>query len=271
MIRLVAIDLDGTLLNSELRVTPDTAQTIRRYAAQGVLFTFCSGRCLVELGAVGELVSGFRYAILCNGAYALDLRSNELLHEAALTPAQTLEMYCAGEGLDRMAELSFCDRVIAERQAVVQLERYGLGGPLTHTVRTTREQVDDLGRWLRENRQNVGKINMFFPTRAERDRAIARYAPYPFAYCHQLENNFEINSPDASKGSALAALAARLGIRKDEVMAIGDNNNDLPMLEYAGTAVAMGNAIEKIKEQADFVTRSNDQDGVAHALRQLLG
>jgi len=54
-------------------------------------------------------------------------------------------------------------------------------------------------------------------------------------------------------------------------MAIGDNNNDLPMLEYAGTAVAMGNAIEKIKEQADFVTRSNDQDGVAHALRQLLG
>ena len=62
-----------------------------------------------------------------------------------------------------------------------------------------------------------------------------------------------------------------LALHEDEVMAIGDNNNDLPMLEYAGTAVAMGNAIEKIKEQADFVTRSNDQDGVAHALRQLLG
>ena len=270
MIRLVAIDLDGTLLNSQLRVTPDTAQAICDYAAQGVLFTFCSGRCVSELNAIGDMVSGFRYAILCNGAYALDLQTDVPLHERALTPEQALALYAIGAGLEMMFEPTFCDRVVTSAQKLAKLDDYGLGA-LTATVRRTRDPVDDLERWLRENRRNIGKINIFFPTRAERDRAIERYAPYDYSYCHQLDHNFEINRPGADKGSALAALAARLGLCADEVLAIGDNNNDLAMLDYAGTGVAMGNAIASVKARADFITRSNDEDGVAHALRHILG
>jgi len=134
----------------------------------------------------------------------------------------------------------------------------------------TRTPVDSMEDALAGLRRKVGKINMFFPSTEERDRARKVIEPCGFSYCFQHPQNFEINRAGVNKGSALARLAGRLGLTSKEVMAIGDNNNDLPMLQYAGIAVAMENALAGVKERADFVTHSNDEDGVAYALYQFL-
>ncbi|MPM26804.1 Sugar phosphatase YidA [bioreactor metagenome] len=80
----------------------------------------------------------------------------------------------------------------------------------------------------------------------------------------------EVLNKDAGKASALAELAALLNIDSENIMAIGDNENDLSMIEYAGVGVAMGNAVDKVKEAADFITKSNAESGVAHAIRTYL-
>ncbi|MGL4282527.1 MAG: HAD-IIB family hydrolase [Eubacterium aggregans] len=84
------------------------------------------------------------------------------------------------------------------------------------------------------------------------------------------ENNLEINNPTANKGDGLKHLCGRLNISGDEVMAIGDSNNDIEMLKYAGLAVAMGNGGELVKQVSDYVTTTNDDGGVALALDRFI-
>ncbi|MGL5244586.1 MAG: HAD-IIB family hydrolase, partial [Sarcina sp.] len=83
-------------------------------------------------------------------------------------------------------------------------------------------------------------------------------------------NNFEIMAEGTSKGKAVKALAERLGVKREEIMCIGDSENDLSMIEYAGVGIAMGNALDMLKEKATFVTKSNNEHGVARAIEKFI-
>jgi len=98
------------------------------------------------------------------------------------------------------------------------------------------------------------------PARAQQNYTILKSAPY----------YLEILDRRVNKGQGVKMLAEKLGLARDEVMAIGDQENDLAMIEYAGTGVAMGNAIDSVKQIAQFVTKTNMEDGVAHAIEELV-
>ena len=113
-------------------------------------------------------------------------------------------------------------------------------------------------------------INIFFPSSRERYGAKELSRDLPFYITSQEPTNLEFTKREVNKGTGLKMLAESLGIKRDSIMAIGDNNNDLPMIEYAGIGVAMENGLPEVKRAADFVTKSNEDDGVAWAIRKLV-
>ena len=136
--------------------------------------------------------------------------------------------------------------------------------------RKTRIEVPDLRTVLQEKVGQVEKFSVMYPKVELRDeawRAVLAACPDVEATT-SLGSNIELNAPGVTKGSGLLALAEKLGLRRDQVMAVGDSGNDLSMIEDAGLGVAMGNATPEILAAADAVTADNNHDGVALAIEK---
>jgi hypothetical protein len=151
------------------------------------------------------------------------------------------------------------------------LENYGLNSVSQTMVRSTRILVPDIIRYVEETGQDAEKINIFVKDPAEREPIKKELSAIPgIVICSSLYNNLEINAEGATKGNALLWLADYLGIAREETMAFGDGENDVPMLEAAGIGVAMANGVDAAKAAADELTLTNDEDGVAAAIERLV-
>ena len=118
--------------------------------------------------------------------------------------------------------------------------------------------------------REIEKFSILYPTEAQRDaawQAVAKACPQ-LEITSSIERNMELNALGVSKGRGLMALAERLGLARDQVMAVGDSGNDLTMLEAAGLGVAMGNATREVRHAADVITADNNHDGVAEAIEK---
>ena len=144
---------------------------------------------------------------------------------------------------------------------------YGIEKHIENLVRTTRNRIDDLRVWMKENKAPVEKINMFFAREEDRQRAFKELREIKdLAVTCSLGNNLEINGATCNKGDAMLHLGKILDIPVESIMACGDGNNDFEMVKMAGVGVAMENGEESLKEVADFVTKTNDEEGVAYAI-----
>ena len=131
--------------------------------------------------------------------------------------------------------------------------------------------VDDLRRHIEENPLGIEKISAFFDDMEEREAAKKELIDKNIASISSaLNNNIEINQFGCDKGDGLTNLAVHLGLSMDEVMACGDAGNDTMMIKAAGIGVVMENGREELKEMADFITKTNDEDGVAYAIEKLV-
>ncbi|MHC5252715.1 sugar-phosphatase [Listeria kieliensis] len=267
MIKLVAIDIDGTLLNDHHEVSPKVNEAIQKAKARGVKVVLCTGRPLV---GVEQYLSELKlreegdYVISFNGALVQDTFSKEVVSHLTLTKGDLVEVADAAEkaGLhmhffDESA-LYTPNRHIGKYTVV---EAYLTNSQLIY------EEIENVPDDFK-----VSKAMMI--DEAEILEAGIEKLPADFYDKYHLVRSapyyLEVLNRDASKGNAVHQLAELLHIKQDEVMCIGDHENDTTMLEYAGTAVAMGNAIPKLKEIADFVTASNNQDGVAVAFDKFI-
>ena len=235
-IRLVALDLDGTVFNDKKEITPRTLAAIRNAVARGVAVLPATGRTASGIPAAFTSIPGVRYALTSNGASVVDLTTGEQLVNQPFGTEQALKIY--------------------------DLLEQGGG--------TTRIEVDDMHATLRTHAHEIEKYSMLYHDEAERDaawRAIEAACP-GMELTSSLPGNMEINAPGVTKGSGLLALAAHLGLRREQTMAVGDSGNDRAMIEAAGLGVAMGNATDDIKEIADATTDDNNHDGVAKAIEK---
>ena len=237
-IRLVALDLDGTVFNDKKEITPRTLAAIRAACARGVAVLPATGRTASGIPAAFTSIPGVRYALTSNGASVVDL-----------TP---------GGGK------SYTTRENAENHMDVVPEN------LKSYFRTTRIEVDDMHATLRTHAHEIEKYSMIYHDEAERDaawRAIEAACP-GVELTSSLPRNMEVNAPGVTKGSGLLALAAHLGLTRAQTMAVGDSGNDRAMIEAAGLGVAMGNATDDIRKIADVTTDDNNHDGVAAAIEK---
>ena len=266
-IRLVALDLDGTVFNDKKEITPRTLAAIRNAVARGVAVLPATGRTASGIPAAFTSIPGVRYALTSNGASVVDLQTGQQLVKQPFATADALKIYdiLARDGGMLSVFIggkSYTTRENAAHHMDVVPEN------LREYFRTTRVEVEDMRATLQAHAHEIEKYSMLYHDEAERDaawRAVQQACP-GMELTSSLPCNMEINAPGVTKGSGLMALARTLGLTRAQVMAVGDSGNDCAMIEAAGLGVAMGNATDDIKKIADVTTDDNNHDGVAAAI-----
>ena len=268
-IRLVAIDLDGTLLRRDKTISERTIQAIQAALAQGCQVIFCTGRSRSQFQDYLALFPTLRYAVSSGGAVVYDVHSWEKVITNELDPDLTEQILQVGESLDCFPFLSVDGRTLYSQPLRSQAVSYGLGAYL-YELEHFDTPVPDVYQWYRESPQPVQAVSLYF--REEWPREVVRKAlrDLPVYMSFPPEPAVEVSSVHADKGRALSALCARLHIPVEQTLAIGDSDNDLPVLRTAGISVAMGNAPEDVKQMADHITADCDEEGVALALEHFV-
>ncbi|HEL0027653.1 haloacid dehalogenase [Streptococcus equi subsp. zooepidemicus Sz105] len=267
MIQLIAIDLDGTLLDSKKHIPKENIKAIQAAAREGIKVVLCTGRpqsgtrpYFEQLG----LSDKEEYLILNNGCSTYRSPSWELLHYQSLTfsaiehlyqlsqPFSDIYLTLTGERDYLVIDSKVPDMVQADGDLV-----------FTKVKATNLSQLSNSSQIIFQAMYMGEKAALDTFEALVREKLSAS-----FSVVRSQETILEVMPECVTKASALKELTADLRLRPDQVMAIGDAANDLEMLAYAGLGVAMGNADEAIKKVADKVSLSNDQAGVAHAINQ---
>ena len=271
-IRLIAFDLDGTLLNSDKVLTPRNKAALERAAEKGILIVPTTGRLFKGMPAEIRQFPFLRYAITINGAAVFDTETGDNIYRAEIPLENALEIMTY---LDQFPIVYDCykDNTGWMTQSMWdQAEVFAPNAYYVHSIRTNRKPVPELKEFLRQQGGSVQKIQLF-STDPELRTALLRELPRRFSHLavsSSVSRNVEINHEDANKGSALMALASRLGLDRSRVIAFGDGLNDISMIREAGIGVAMQNAVEEVKAAADLITGSCEESGVAMVIEQIL-
>lgn len=271
-IRLIALDLDGTLLDSQKHLSTRNREALLECVRRGILVVPCTGRIWAGVPDFIRNFPGIRYAITVNGAVVVDTEKNQVLDECKLSWQQTIEILKLAGQFHTMYDVYINGGGLGEARFMEHLQDYGISSELEKMIRSTRKMVPDVIAEVKERACPVEKINYFFGDLAERQRAReALLKRGDVLVSSSFSNNLEINAPGAAKGEALLRLAAKLGLESWQTMGFGDGENDISLIREAGVGVAMGNAVDSLKAEADYVTITNDEDGVAAALEHILG
>lgn len=270
-IKLIALDLDGTLLDSKKHLPPANEEALRDCLKRGIHIVPATGRTADGIPAELKAIPGVRYAITTNGAVVEDMKEKKILDSNLLPWELALEILQIADGFHVMYDPYVDQRGITEPRFYEHLSEYGLTPALQEMVRQTRDVHDNIIRFVAEAKKPVEKINLFFPEAEERAKLRSLLSGRKdILITSSMPMNLEINAPDATKGGGLSALAAVLGIAREETMAIGDGENDFSMIESAGIGVAMKNGRPDLLAAADYITDTNDEAGVAKAIRRFV-
>lgn len=263
-VQMIGVDLDGTLLTTDKKLFPYTASVLKDAAGQGKIVLPVTGRPLC--GVPEELLAlpGIRYVISANGGRIVDRKEEKILHEDLL-PAETARriLNIMGE-YDAMREVYYDGIGYAPRECLERIHTYLSYPPMAEYVVSTRIPVDDVMVKFEQEKRGVDKLQGLFAEAGERDEALERIRQIPgTAVTSVLEKNIEVNAGGVNKGKAVRLLARMLEIPLAEVLVFGDAANDIQMVREAGIGVAVANAVHEVKEAADYVTGSNDEEGAA--------
>ena len=264
--KLILSDYDDTLLPKGGKITPYTLETIKKYVAKGGIFVVSSGR---SSDAVKKLLNengiNFGYALAYNGAYVADLKNDRIISETSIKNAVAVEVIKQMEKDGIRPQTYYGEEVLIEKEnEFTDLYVKNTGIPLTYTRVPLSEYIKKKG-W------NVPKIVCYIPEGSDNDAIRDKYRDMFGEKCQFMFSKswlFECVSIDAGKDKGAEALCEYLGIKKDEVMAFGDGQNDLSMIRFAGLGVAVKNACKELLKEADYIAPADTEDGVAKTIEK---
>ena len=270
-LRLIALDLDGTTLNSQGKVSPYTKETLEKAIQKGIHVVIASGRALSAIPEDVLNIRGLKYIITSNGSSIFELPGNRRIYANDMKPSVVMSV------LAIIQDTSFPFEVFIGGHAYTMQAYYdcptnfGVPERMNHYVQTTRTPVFDMISFILKHRDEIEGIDMIVPDMAQKQQLITRLSKINNLYITSSEQYYiEMASGSVSKASALQALAAQFHITPEQIMAFGDSDNDIELLSYAGCGVAMQNATANLLKAASAVTRSNNEDGVAFYLESFL-
>ena len=276
-IKIVALDLDGTLLDSRKGLSPRNRAALERAAEKGVYIVPTTGRFFGMMPAVVRELPFVRYAITINGAQVYDREADEAIVREEMPVEDSVAMMEMLDGHDVIYDCYRQNWGWMTESLQAKAADYATDEHYLKMVLEFRRPVPDLKAYLRETAAEGGvqKVMLFSrrddPSAVEL-AAIRREMAERFPSVRVTAstwNNLELNSSAAHKGNALRRFAEHLGLSLENCAAFGDGLNDLSMVEMAGVGVAMANAVPEVKRAASRIASSNDEDGVAVALEQL--
>lgn len=270
---LAALDMDGTLLNSDNDITPYTREALRRADEAGKVIALCTGRSLSELRYQLVKVPAVRYAISESGGCLYDVRNDQVMRQLSIEREKGERLFDLARGYDVLYQVFFGSQSYMEpADATDRMAHWNVAQFRINYVMGSKFVTDVRSLW-RESGLPLEKFNLYFTSARERQRFREEMGDMGlFDADGQGPSGIEISPPDAKKSLGLKALCERLGIPVERSMAVGDGGNDIDLMSAAGFSVAMGNAVREVLDLADATTEDCDHDGAAKAvLRYMLG
>lgn len=258
--KFVAADMDGTLLNSRGEITPDTVEEIRKLAEKDVVFTVSTGRPIQGVTKYKEVLGLTGPVITYNGAMIVNAKDNRVLFEQGLLREDARKIWELGQTYNTTMCIWAGNQLYGNRLDDKIHDYKKLSG----VEPVLAEDIETL--------LDIGITKILWYDEVERiESFLAQLSPDLFcevSYCTSKPTFLEFFSDKVSKAVAMEKIGELLGISREEMVAIGDGLNDLSMIQYAGLGVAMGNAAKEVKEHAQFVTDTNDEEGVKKVLEK---
>lgn len=271
MIKLIALDLDGTTLNNDGRLSEITKQTLKTAIKKGVEVVIATGRVYAALPKEILAIDGIRYCLSSNGANIINLKAKKLVYTNFIHPnivetvVETLAKY------DFMTEVFTGGHAYIERSIYKDIQKNGSGFKNTDYLLSTREPVENLFRYILGRKDFIENINLNFTDQNEKEMMKRVLEAIPgINVTSSFIYNLEICGMATSKADALNQLCKMLGLTTDELMACGDSDNDIEMLKVSGLSVAMGNANDEVKAVAKHIAPTNQENGVAWAIESFV-
>ena len=269
---LLAIDLDGTTLDSSKQVSEKNRNAIFNAVKNGVHVCIASGRAFDTLPSVVTEIPGIEYAITSNGAAVYEIRDKKCLRSYKLTAESVKTILELTKDMPVTYEAFIEGRAYAGSEYIHNPVKFGATKEAIHYIQTTRTLIDDITGFIRQHVNELDSMDIIVKDADMKEKVCdAIYKETQDVYItSSVKQLVEISYKDAGKKSGVKFLADRLGVSKEEIAAFGDADNDKDMIEYAGYGIAVANASISLKEKADYITLSNDEDGIAYAFANIL-
>ena len=265
--KLLAFDMDGTILNSEKKITPATAAKLDELSRRGVYVVVSTGRGFAEISDYKKDFQAVNYGIFMSGGLIYDFAAKKPVAIHPVAENLLLELIDAGLDEGAMIHLLTLESSLTSQKYISQMEKFHMGIYQSMFERIC-ERCEDFKGYVRDNPNKVLKVNLYHRSSESRNRTVERMKNFDLNLVFAEGTGLEASPKNISKGSGISELCEILKIGVDECVAVGDGFNDLEMLQTAGVGVAMENARDEIKKIADFVTADNDHDGVLKAIEK---
>lgn len=270
-IKMVALDLDGTTFDSAGGISDRTVAALEAASAQGTHIVVSTGRSYASLPQHIKDVKGIEYAITSNGAHVNRMHSGEQIYSDFLDPEAVSKIAVLKDETGADIEVFINGRAYVDESYYRDVEENGCPYRNAAYVLWSRRPVPDVTKMMLEHSSEIENVNFIYPTLELLEAAKPRISAISNAtVTSSFINNLEVGGPHTSKKTALLWLMDSLGIDSEQLMCCGDAPNDIAMVELAGIGVAVANAWGGLKDHADYITTSNDDDGVALAVEKFV-
>lgn len=263
MYRLIALDMDDTLLNDEGKISEKNKEAIKRAGEAGVKVIIVSGRSYASTKRYIKELGLSHFTASLNGAYIQDPTTDQVVHSFPIDAKIAHEMIKDIESFGVHTNFYEGEKILCEKETDYAKYYRNLNNIEFDYIDSLREYSKETqaGKLLLiDEREKLDEIRKMLIEKYE-DHLNILYSKPIF---------LEIFDKNTSKGAAVLRVAQMYGIQPEEIIAIGDGENDISMIKSAGLGIAVGNASESIKKEADFTTLSNNESGVAYAINKFI-
>lgn len=267
MYKLLALDMDGTLLNSQKKISPKTEAAISELSRRGVVVAVSTGRGVAELRDYQNELKFMHYGVTSSGGAVYDFFDKKPIKAHVIPVEIALEIIDAGIAERAMIHILGLTDSLMRGEDIINAADFQMSEYADMYDRICT-RCEDFKKYVRENPQEIIKLNLYHRTAESRQRNFERLKHLDLTFAFAETTALESSPKGVSKASGLIELCEYLGLDIAETVAVGDAPNDIEVLKTAGIAAVMGNAADEIKKLADFVTDDNDHDGIVKVIEK---
>lgn len=269
-IKLVALDVDGTLVRSDLSLSPAVVRAVESLRDAGIIVAINTGRSMGEMIDFLRNFPWIRYFVVSNGATGYDAETGRTFYENHLPIALAREIEREARNYPVMTQVYADGTSYLNRSAWEHTERYTAEHMHHPSLEAGYTPVEHIGDFLAARKNDIEKLYISFEDLSDLPRLRAFCENFPVDLVTSIHNGLEITQRAVEKGTGLIALCEYLGISPEETAAVGDGLADIAMFRHAGFSIAMENALEEVKQAVTLVAPGNNEDGAVWAICKIL-
>lgn len=267
--KLIVSDIDGTLVRNDKTISDKTKNKILTLIEEGHLFAIATGRMHGAGKIITQMLDYDGFLISCNGAVVKHLKTDEVIQAIEMDKDVVKKVVEICRRYNAYFHLYDIEAIYAEKEMHLAKKYADQMASLPKQYRFNVYYEKDLLDKLMDI--PVYKVGLYSENAADFDAIIKEIqALEGVETCKSLDTSFDVMAKGVTKAKGIEAIACHFDVEKKHIISFGDNENDIPMIEYAGIGVAMANATEELKCVSNFITKSNEEDGLVHALNCLL-